>query len=285
MGSLPRIPAALLVLVLSFSIPILLNFVRSPPSILLFLRSLCSPFSFFSFLSLFSSFFPNLLFVLPIFVLLSILLFLCSLCLLSLSLLSFILARDIDCQARTSFIWGFAAFNPSLVLVLSFLISLRVSLCSPFSTLPFSFSRLSLFSPSSVSFFLCLSSFSLSLISLLSLDVLSVIALFCLCWLSTCRPLVWVGWMAGVGLPNVLFFSHGECRSHPLSRYSLTFSLVPRQVETFDMLKYHWMAYSLLLPRSGATILPLLHPWIGSSTFPTNMVWLLCPSYELGRAC
>ena len=51
------------------------------------------------------------------------------------------------------------------------------------------------------------------------------------------------------------------------------------------MLKYHWMAYSLLLPRSGATILPLLHPWIGSSTFPTNMVWLLCPSYELGRAC
>jgi hypothetical protein len=97
--------------------------------------------------------------------------------------------------------------------------------------------------------------------------------------------LVWVGWMAGVGLPNVLFFSHGECRSHPLSRYGLTFSLVPRQVETFDTLKYRWMAYSLLLPRFGATILPLLHPWIGPSTFPTNMVWLLCPSYELGRAC
>ena len=180
---------------------------------------------------------------------------------------------------------GFAAFDPSLVLVLSFLFSLRVSLCSPSSTLPFSFSRLFLFSPSSVFFFLCLSSFFLSLSSLLSPDVLSVIALFCLCWLSICRSLVWVGWMAGVGLPNVLFFSHGECRSHPLSRYGLTFSLVPRQVETFDMLKYHWMAYSLLLPRFGATILPLLHPWIGSSTFPTNMVWLLCPSYELGRAC
>ena len=151
--------------------------------------------------------------------------------------------------------------------------------------MPFSFSGLFLFSPSSVFFFPCLSSFSLSLISLLSPDVLSVFALFCLCWLSICRSLVWVGWMAGVGLPNVLFFSHGECRSHPLSRYGLTFSLVPRQVETFDTLKYRWMAYSLLLPRFGATILPLLHPWIGPSTFPTNMVWLLCPSYELGRAC
>ena len=96
MGSLPRIPAALLVLVLSFSIPILLNFVRSPPPILLFLRSLCSPFSFFSFLSLFSSFFLDLLSF-------SLFSFSCpfSFSLLALppfsSLLSFILARDIDC--------------------------------------------------------------------------------------------------------------------------------------------------------------------------------------------
>ena len=96
MGSLPRILAALLVLVLSFSIPILLNFVRSPPSILLFLRSLCSPFSFFSFLSLFSSFFLDLLSF-------SLFSFSCpfSFSLLALppfsSLLSFILARDIDC--------------------------------------------------------------------------------------------------------------------------------------------------------------------------------------------
>ena len=60
------------------------------------------------------------------------------------------------------------------------------------------------------------------------------------------------------------------------------FSLVSRQVETFDVLKYHWMAYSPLLPKLGATILPLLHPglahppvlrtWFGSFAPPTNLV-------------
>ena len=82
--------------------------------------------------------------------------------------------------------------------------------------------------------------------------------------------------MAGVGLPNVLFFSHGECRSHPLSRYGLMFSLVSRQVETFDVLKYHWMAYSPLLPRCGATILPLLHP--GLTHPPSLRTWCGLPA-------